>query len=409
MLLDTDGGVDDLLALFMLSRMVPSSAPLDISVTFGNVPLDRAVANVSTLVGLGGIAVGTVLRGSVAPVRGSSEFAFDVHGSDGIGGMSRKPEWSMPLLPTKDLRKALDSSQYDKIVAVGPLSNMALLARAREQSSPPLYVMGGAFDTAGNVTPAAEFNFYSDPDAAHEVFSRYPNDIWVISLDLCKKVVLTRSHLSRLCKLNPGRTAAFLEAIHQGYMNFYRRTEGIDGCYPHDTICAFAAMVPDAFSWTRGRVSIALEGPERGRSRFVADDRGSHLLAKDIDVNGFFAALDEAMLGPRLGTLASGEAVYTSLEGHAREYRRIEPYLQAALARIDAEGRDIFHEQVELATIPHRPRRSEAGGGATQHYARRNGRGVAATPPQKRALDSDSFIDIALKRTPAGYILGKSV
>ncbi len=402
MLVDTDGGVDDLLALFVLSRLIAPSVP-DVAVAFGNVPRDRAVKNVSLLASFGGIQVGTAFRGRAEPLRGTSGFALDVHGSDGIGGASSR--WSAPDFPTRELERDLRVSDYGAIAALGPLSDIAVLSRAHGSGLPPLYAMGGAFDVPGHVAATAEFNFHSDPEAARETFDSYPNSINVISLDVCKKVVLTRNYLKLLCRLNPCRTTELIEESHQGYMDYYRRTEGIDGCYPHDTICACAMLFPDMFSWARGRVSIVVDGPGRGRSIFVADNDGPHLLAKDIDAARFFAALEKAMLGPLLGTLASGEAVYDSIESHARHHPTVLPHLKEALARVDAAGREKCYEQIEFSRTLGQSLCVQTQPGDAIVYARREGRDGLSRFVKNRAPEPASSVVVVLTRTPAGYVL----
>jgi len=403
-LIDTDGGVDDLLALFVVSRLVPPPS-LHVAVTFGNVPRDRALQNVSMLAALQAIQFGAVLRGRTRPLEGVPEFALRVHGSDGIGGASNQPEWNTPPLPTKELQEEKVGAQYGCVVAIGPLSDIAIWARDLEQDHPPLCVMGGAFDVPGNVSSTAEFNFRSDPNAAREIFDTYPNRISVVSLDVCRQVVLTREHLRRLCELNPSRATSFLNTIHQHYMDYYRTAAGIDGCYPHDTICVCAALSPDLFSWVRGRVSIVVDGPERGRSLFVEDSNGRHFLAKDIDRKRFFTMVEKAVLGPILGKLGSGEAVYDSIESHVRDHPTVIPYLKDALSRIDAQHRDRCYEEVEFSKVigyslcvPTRP-------GDLIVYAQRKGRRGLTRFVKERVPEPCSSVVVALAKTSAGYIL----
>lgn len=162
-------------------------------------------------------------------------------------------------------------------------------------SQPPLFVMGGAFDVPGNVSPFAEFNFYADPNAAFDVFNRYQGDVFVVPLDVCKLVVLGRSYLAELCGRNGSRAALFLKLIYQHYMDFYRRRENIDGCYPHDALCACAAIDSSLFSWDRGHVQITRDGFERGKSLFRREPSGQHYVARDVDANRFFTLLEGAI------------------------------------------------------------------------------------------------------------------
>ena len=86
-----------------------------------------------------------------------------------------------------------------------------------------------------------------------------------VPLDVCNRVVLERGYLSDLCDANPGPTTTFLNLIHQHYMDFYHRAEGIDGCHPHDALAVAAALQADMLTWTRGRASVTPDGSEAAR------------------------------------------------------------------------------------------------------------------------------------------------
>src|SRR5215210_5846038 len=85
-LIDTDAGTDDMLALFLLFHLAPASQ-VDIAVSFGNVPLERAIRNVAMLMELRGLSPQRLLRGAARPLQGEPYVATDVHGDDGLGGV----------------------------------------------------------------------------------------------------------------------------------------------------------------------------------------------------------------------------------------------------------------------------------------------------------------------------------
>lgn len=290
-LVDTDAGVDDTLAMFVLMQIAPAST-IDIAVTFGNVPLEQAMSNVSLFSAISGFAPRKVLRGSSGPLRGEPRFAADVHGVDGLGGLTELPLWQPP--PPRLCANVFDSTEldiYEKVIALGPLTDILRLTDS-SSASPPLFIMGGAFDVKGNISPYAEFNFYSDPEAASKLLASYDGDIFIVPLDVCNNVVLGREYFGDLCDKNGTSTAAFLKLIHQHYMDFYQRIEGINGCHPHDTLAVYAAMGRDLFEWRRGRAQVVSDGTERGRSTFNADPSGRHYVAKNIDVARFFDLLE---------------------------------------------------------------------------------------------------------------------
>jgi purine nucleosidase len=304
-LVDTDAGVDDILALFCLLQMA-SPSNVDAAITFGNVSLSQAISNVALFISISRLAPRMIWRGSSGPLSGPPHFATDVHGNDGLGDVTKLPSWQPPVPePRNSLFTNTLLGQYGKVITLGPLTNVARIAPELNASAPPLIVMGGAFDVRGNVTVSSEFNFYSDPAAANYMFKHYDGEIFVVSLDVCNTIVLERAYLRRICSTCTSRTATFLNLIHQHYMDFYRHAEGIDGCHPHDALAVFAAMIPDMFTWKRGHVHVLAEGHERGRSLFEPHPSGRHHLALSVDAARFFEVLENTICGFKDGGASS--------------------------------------------------------------------------------------------------------
>ena len=294
-LVDTDAGVDDILALFVLLQMASPSS-IDAAVTFGNVSLNQAISNVSLFSHISSLPPRKILSGSAGPLLGEPHFALGVHGDDGLGGVTSLPSWRPPMFkPSVSLFVGTQLSQYSKIITLGPMTNIAKMDHESVALPPPLFVMGGAFAVKGNVTSSSEFNFYSDPGAASFVFEHYAGEIFVVSLDVCNTIVLGREYLKDLCGERPSQTLTFLNLIHQHYMDFYLQAEGIDGCHPHDALAVCAAMIPDSFVWKHGRVHVLSDGPERGRSLFKTNATGRHHLAQSVDAARFFKLLESAV------------------------------------------------------------------------------------------------------------------
>jgi inosine-uridine nucleoside N-ribohydrolase len=292
-LIDTDAGVDDILAIFIATR---TEWAIDFAVSFGNIPINQAIYNIALFDTVSGFTPERFFVGSSSPILGAPRFAFDVHGVDGLGGNSSFLGRAPDQPATYDLFKKAKLTDYDKIIALGPLTDISISSEG-VLNPPPLFVMGGAFDTPGNVSAYAEFNFFADPKAASQVFDRYQGNVFVVPLDVCKLVVLGRSYLTELCKRNGSRTTFFLQLIHQHYMDFYQLRENIDGCYPHDALCVGAAIDKSMFSWDRGSVQIVRDGSEQGRSIFRRERTGPHYVARDVNVSGFFALVESAING----------------------------------------------------------------------------------------------------------------
>jgi len=262
-LLDTDSGVDDALAI-MLAMRSPEIEVKAITTCGGNVGLDQCAANAQkTLEVLGCKPVPPVARGADRPVRRSPFRAGGIHGPDGLGNVQA----DYPDPPTKDLdsRHAVDvildaarshpdarddsvpQEETLTIVATAPLTNIAMAiskdAEAMRRVGRIIW-MGGAYATHGNITPVAEFNAFCDPDAAQEVLS-FGIPMTVVGLDAAMQCALTRQQLRDVADANDTPSTRFAWRICQMYMDFYRDQEEHDGCYLHDPLAVGLAIWPE--------------------------------------------------------------------------------------------------------------------------------------------------------------------
>jgi purine nucleosidase len=172
LLIDTDTASDDAVALIMALRS-PEAEVLGITVVAGNVPLEQATSNALYTVELCG-ATAPVFRGAAQPLVRRLEIADWFHGSDGLGDHgyvpARRQTESEPA--TEAMIRIIRANPGIEIITLGPLTNLALALR----QDPGLVgnvsrcvLMGGAPCCEGNVTPAAEFNIWVDPEAARLV------------------------------------------------------------------------------------------------------------------------------------------------------------------------------------------------------------------------------------------------
>ena len=188
MLIDTDTASDDAVALIMAARW-PDVEIKAVTVVAGNVPVDQGVRNALYTLELCG-SEAPVYRGSAEPLRRPLVTAQFFHGGDGLGDRGYPPPQRSPA--EGDAVEAIVRTVRENpglvLVTLGPLTN---LARALE-IAPDLaslvgrcIVMGGAACTVGNVTPAAEFNLWVDPDAARVVFESGVS-IEMVGWELCR-------------------------------------------------------------------------------------------------------------------------------------------------------------------------------------------------------------------------------
>jgi inosine-uridine nucleoside N-ribohydrolase len=200
-ILDTDPGVDDAMAIFLALRS-PELKVEAITPVSGNVPLEMTLPNALRLLEIAGRVDIPVAAGASVPLLRRLITAKYVHGNNGLGGV----EFPAPRLkPVSEnaaeliSRLVRSSPGQITIVAVGPLTNIATLLRADPEIArmiPEIVIMGGSL-SGGNITPAAEFNLYVDPEAARIVFDA-GIPLTMIGLDVTKKVLLREEHIRTL-------------------------------------------------------------------------------------------------------------------------------------------------------------------------------------------------------------------
>ncbi len=178
LLIDTDPGVDDALALLMAFND-PRHEVVGLTIAAGNVGLGHTVANALKLCEVSGVNV-PVFAGAAEPLLHSAQDAAYVHGRDGFGDTgyvpsTRKADGEHAALAI--LRLSHQHAGHLLLVALGPLTNLAIALKldpSLPQRVARFVVMGGAVSAHGNITAAAEFNIAFDPEAAHIVFSAFP-------------------------------------------------------------------------------------------------------------------------------------------------------------------------------------------------------------------------------------------
>ncbi|MFQ5691595.1 MAG: nucleoside hydrolase, partial [Nitrospinota bacterium] len=250
-LLDCDPGVDDALTI-LLALLSPETDLLAVTTVAGNAPVERCTANalrvLAAVLPEGGPPVH---QGAAVPLSGVEvERALHIHGKDGLGDLDsrRYPDpRSGPLPPSAPdalLEWARRRPDEVTLVATGPLTNLAVAARADPEGMRrfrEIVAMGGALRVPGNVTPAAEFNVWSDPEAL-EVLLAAALPLILVPLDMTRQVVLTKRHIDRLPSGRP--SARLVRDCTGGYIDFHREARGIDGCFLHDPLALGVALDP---------------------------------------------------------------------------------------------------------------------------------------------------------------------
>ncbi|MDE0468766.1 MAG: nucleoside hydrolase [Candidatus Poribacteria bacterium] len=292
-LIDTDPGVDDALAILFALRS-PELHIEAITTVCGNVPVPQATQNLLTILGvLDPDEFPRIAQGEAQPLVKPLVTAAHVHGEDGLGnvnqlrnidGSPRYAQSNTAISPESgvDLILEMAASYPDEliIVALGPLTNIAKAIRkdpAKMQRLQQIIVMGGAFEEYGNVTTTAEFNIFVDPHAAHEVF-QFNVPIHIVPLDATHQVVLTGERLHAEIEDREDTVSHFLWDTTQACMEFYRRRVGFWGFHIHDALPIGILTRPDYFESVDANVQVETTGnltngmtvadlrPERQRS-----------------------------------------------------------------------------------------------------------------------------------------------
>ncbi|HTZ47273.1 MAG TPA: nucleoside hydrolase [Verrucomicrobiae bacterium] len=211
-ILDTDPGVDDAMAIFLALRS-PELKVEAVTPVSGNVPLAFTLPNALRLVEITGRTDVPVAAGADTPLLRRLVTASYVHGENGLAGVEFPPPKLKPVAePAAEIIRRIVYSNPGEItiVGVGPLTNVATALKSDPDFAPKIkeiVVMGGSL-SGGNITPAAEFNFYVDPEAARIVFdSGVP--LTMVGLDVTHKVLLNETHIKQLeAAQNPVSQAA---------------------------------------------------------------------------------------------------------------------------------------------------------------------------------------------------------
>ncbi len=194
------------------------------------------------------------------------QVAAHVHGETGLDGPDLPPPAREPLdeHAVDFLARHLTGAT---LVAVGPLTNVALLLARYPQARPERIVLMGGAIGLGNITPAAEFNIWEDPEAAARVFES-GIEITMIGLDVTHEALLKREHAERLRE--SGRTGRMVAELFDFFHGYHVRTYGFDGSPIHDAVALAYVFQPELVH-TEHRNVVVDTGSELSRGRTYVD------------------------------------------------------------------------------------------------------------------------------------------
>ena len=302
-LIDTDPGQDDALAILLALASPDELDVRAIVAVGGNVPLELTARNARIVRELSGRREVPVHAGSAGPLERPLRTAEHVHGATGLDGADLpNPEWLLDPEPGIDaIVRHCRAAGPDGITlcTLGPLTDVAAALRAAPDIAPnirEIVSMGGAYFEVGNITPAAEFNIWVDPEAAAEVLA-CGRPVTILPLDVTHKCLTTRARVARFREM--GNRAG---PVCAGWLDFFERFDvakyGSEGGPLHDPTVIAWLLRPDLFSGRHINVEIET-GSELTRGMTVADwwgvtDRAPNAtFLGDVDADGFFDLLTE--------------------------------------------------------------------------------------------------------------------
>lgn len=284
--IDTDPGIDDLVALTLALRS-PELDVVGLTTSYGNAELDRTTSNLRSLLALLQRERVPIFPGGDRPLTRPLITASDTHGPTGVGHAPVGP--SEPLRPDRlALCRALEAAgEAVTLITLGPLTNLALalqadadLVRRRVRQHIGMF---GSLSTPARRDRWADFNAWSDPDAAAAVLGS-ELDTTMVGLDVTSRVVLAADRVAVL-RTQADPAEAWLGQALEFAVERDRHRGLADGCRVHDVLPVAAVVEPALLTLAERRIRVDLdEGPHRGRT-VEAEDGVAITVAVDADLS----------------------------------------------------------------------------------------------------------------------------
>jgi purine nucleosidase len=301
-IIDTDPGQDDAVAI-LLALASPEFDVLGVTAVAGNVPLALTEVNARKICELAGRTDIKVFSGADRPLERALVTAEHVHGRTGLDG----PDLPAPKMPLQK-QHAVDfivetvmARDGVTLCVLGPMTNVALALRKEPRIAPrikQIVAMGGGFFEGGNVTVAAEFNIYVDPQAAREVFaSGIP--ITLIPLDCTHQALTTKARVEKFRKM-PNRVGPAVAELLDFFERFDEQKYGTDGGPLHDPCVMAWLLKPELFTSRLVNVEVECQSDlTLGMTVIdwwgVSGRKPNTTVCRGINADGFFGLLTERL------------------------------------------------------------------------------------------------------------------
>lgn len=296
-ILDCDPGHDDAIAL-LLALASPELELLGVTTVSGNQTLEKTTRNALRVLDFVGRGDVPVSAGADRPLVRPHFVAEYVHGETGLDGPDLPDPTAAPtgVHAIEFIAERLRGEDRPlTLVPTGPLTNVALLLALHPGLADRIervVLMGGAI-AEGNVTPAAEFNIWADPEAARRVFES-GLAVTMVGLDVTHKALMTRAYADRLRE--SGRVGTMVAELYDFYSIFHRETYGTEDSPIHDAVAVAHVIRPGLVETLERHVAVDCSW-ELCRGRTVVDlwrrtgQSANADVAVDVDAGAFFELL----------------------------------------------------------------------------------------------------------------------
>ncbi|ADO43840.1 nucleoside hydrolase [Ketogulonicigenium vulgare] len=303
-IIDTDPSPDDAVTFLMALGSPDEIDLLAITTVGGNVPLHYTTRNALMALELVNRTDVPVYKGAEGPLMVPLETAEHVHGRTGFDGYDLpepKATAAAGFAPEKIVELVMSRPKGTVTLAcLAPLTNIALAMLLEPKLAGHLreiVLMGGARTEGGNITPAAEYNIYADPEAAWRVMnSGVP--VVMIPLDCTHKALTTTPRMNALRAYPQPHIEPFYHLLIANKA-YNARQDGTDGGPLHDPTVVAYILRPEIFAGRHVNVEIALQAPTRGMTvvdwRSVTGKPANALYLPDIDADAYYALVWERL------------------------------------------------------------------------------------------------------------------
>ena len=301
LIIDTDPGVDDALALTMLSNLndkLDKYSKIIISSIGGNTSLKNTHQNMLDIINVINLQHSVILKGSESTILGEKFVdAEHYHGKNGLTLTLDKSTYSHNKLETYEYLHELyleNDNVEITMLMLGPLTNLAKALVSIPDTKKiikSVVLMGGAFYVPGNATKFAEFNIYADPEAANIVF-KSGLKIKAIGLDVCDSVVISKDKFYNSeyeFKKSNSVLGKFSNSIIDSFFNYHKDKDEMSLCDPIAVICLF---FENLFSYKSKEVDVDISKSKKGLTSPM-ENKGKIDIAIDLDTKKVMNLIDK--------------------------------------------------------------------------------------------------------------------